>query len=86
MYNGGGVMPGRRAGSNVDKYNAEGPKQGSKRLNSITLGKLFIYMGHSDDKKSRSRNLDNVDMHAMQSSVKQAFKLNINLLIYFLYS
>ena len=33
---GGGVMPGRRAGSGVGKYNAESPKQSSKRFNSIT--------------------------------------------------
>ena len=48
---GGVVMPGRRAGSGVSKYNAESPKQGSKRFNSIRktihfahLGKLFIYI------------------------------------------
>ena len=29
----GGVMPGRRAGSGNGKYNAESPKQGSKRFN-----------------------------------------------------
>ena len=34
MYGGGGVMPGRRAGSGVGKYNAKSPKQGSKRFNS----------------------------------------------------
>ena len=51
MY-GDGVMPGRWAGSGVDKHNAESPEQGSKRFNSITktihfahLGILFIY-GH----------------------------------------
>ena len=32
---GGGLMPGRRAGSGVSKYNAEIPKQGTKRFNSI---------------------------------------------------
>ena len=41
---------GRRAGSFVGRYNAENPKQDSKRFNSITktihfayLGLLFIY-------------------------------------------
>ena len=44
-------MPDRRAGS-VGKYNAESPKQDSRRFNSITmtihfahLGILFIYEG-----------------------------------------
>ena len=47
-------MPGRRAGSDAGKYKAEGPKQDSKKFNSITktihfapLGILFIYS--SDD-------------------------------------
>ena len=46
----GGVMLSRRAGPGVGKYNAESPKQGSKRFNSITktihfahLGIIFIY-------------------------------------------
>ena len=45
MY-GGGVMPGRRAGSLhcVGKYNAESPKQDSKRFNSIT--KTIIHFAH----------------------------------------
>ena len=49
MY-GGGVMLGWRAGSDVGKYNAESPKQGSKMFNSIIKtihfaqpGILFIY-------------------------------------------
>ena len=43
-------MPGQQAGSGVSNYNAESPKQDSKRFNSITktihfahLGILFIY-------------------------------------------
>ena len=47
---GGGVMTGRRAGSGVGKHNAESPKQGSRRFDSITntihfahLGIFFIY-------------------------------------------
>ena len=50
FLHGGGVMLGRRAGSGVGKYNAESPKQSSKRFNSIMktihfahLGILFIY-------------------------------------------
>ena len=46
----GAVMPGRRVGSGVCKYNPKSPKQDSKRFNSITmtihfahLGILFIY-------------------------------------------
>ena len=38
FVHGGGVMPARRVGSGVGKYNdqvALGPKQGSKRFNSI---------------------------------------------------
>ena len=49
---GGGMMPDWQAGSCVDKYNAESPKQDSKRFNSITktihfahLVILFIYGG-----------------------------------------
>ena len=44
-------MPGWRAGSGIGKYNAESPKQDSKRFISITktihlvhLGILFIYV------------------------------------------
>ena len=37
----GGAMPGRRAGSGVAKYNAESPKHGSKRFNSLP-GKCFL--------------------------------------------
>ena len=47
----GGVMPFRREGSAVGKYNAKSLKQGSKRFNFITrtihfahLGILFIYV------------------------------------------
>ena len=45
MY-GGGVMPGRRrAGSDVAKYNAESPKQGSKRFNFIAWMIHFAHLG-----------------------------------------
>ena len=43
MYS-GGVMPGRRAGSGVGKYNAKSPKQGSKRFNSNTKMFLFAHL------------------------------------------
>ena len=42
---GGGVMPGWRPGSGVGKYNAESPKQGSKRFNSITKRIRFAHLG-----------------------------------------
>ena len=38
-------MPGRRAGSGVGKYNAESPKQDSKRFNSITKTIHFAHLG-----------------------------------------
>ena len=41
----GGAMSGRRAGSGVGKYNAESPKQGSKRFNSITKTIHFAHLG-----------------------------------------
>ena len=42
---GGGVMPGRRAGSGVVKYNAESPKQAAKGSTSLQRrsGIFFIY-------------------------------------------
>ena len=43
MY-GSGVMPGRRAGSGVYNFNAESPKQGSKRFNSITKTIHFAHL------------------------------------------
>ena len=42
MYS-GGVMPGRRAGSGVGKYNTESPKKESKRFNSV---KKTIHFAH----------------------------------------
>ena len=42
---GSGVMLGRRAASGVGKYNAESPKQGSKRFNSITKTIHFAHLG-----------------------------------------
>ena len=41
------MMPGRRAGSGIGKYsyNADSPKQGSKRFNSITKTIHFAYLG-----------------------------------------
>ena len=40
-------MPGRRAGPGVGKYNAESPKQDSKRFNSITKTNHFPFLGIS---------------------------------------
>ena len=52
-------MPGWRAGSGIGKYNAESPKQDSKRFNSMTktihfahLVILFIFANTTQDKKS----------------------------------
>ena len=39
------MMPGPRAGSGVGKYNAESPKQDSKRINSITKTIHFAHLG-----------------------------------------
>ena len=38
-------MPGQRARSGVGKYNAESPKQGSKRFNFIMKTTHFAYLG-----------------------------------------
>ena len=40
----GGVMPGRHAGSDVGKHNAERPKQAGKRFNSITKTIHFAHL------------------------------------------
>ena len=42
---GSGVMPGRRTGSGVGKYNAKIPNQGSKRFNSVTKTIYFAHVG-----------------------------------------
>ena len=42
---GGGVMPARRPGLGVGKYNAESPKQGSKMVNFITKTIHFAHLG-----------------------------------------
>ena len=42
------MMPGRQAGSGVSvRYNADCPKQGSKRFNSITMTIHFAHLGIS---------------------------------------
>ena len=62
----GAVMLGRCSGSGVGKYNAESPKQGSKKFNSTTktihfahLVILFIYehtCNQSANQKKKSAN------------------------------
>ena len=43
--NSGGVLPGRRAGSGIGKYNAESSKQDSKRFDFITKRCHFAHLG-----------------------------------------
>ena len=74
---GGGVMPGRRAGSGVDMYvlyctvyNAESPNQGSESLNFITktihflhFGILFIYCTVGGRQTFRPTNRNPIKIH-----------------------
>ena len=75
---GSGVMLGRRAASGVGKYNAESPKQGSKRFNSITK---TIHFAHLVIWVTASTELQQIIDKMLQYLIKKLILLFIYILL-----